>query len=210
VEPDRELIYVGDPMCSWCWGIAPQLDALAERRRDLPFRIVVGGLRPGPNAEPMSDRMAAGLAHHWHDVENRSGQPFDHGLLARRDWTYDTEPACRAVVSMREVDETLVWPLFKRLQRAFYVEGIVLADPSVYPDLVRDVGADAAGFMPVFESPEAVKATWRDFSTARSWGISGFPTVVARSGRTGHLIAAGYSSADDMERALTESLGSTG
>ena len=26
----EELIYIGDPMCSWCWGISPELNALEQ------------------------------------------------------------------------------------------------------------------------------------------------------------------------------------
>ncbi len=46
LDNEIELIYVGDPMCSWCWGIAPQLDTLVRTHPDIPLRIVVGGLRP--------------------------------------------------------------------------------------------------------------------------------------------------------------------
>jgi len=43
-----EMIYVADPMCSWCYGFAPVIDALAEGCSTLFFtlaseRIVLGG-----------------------------------------------------------------------------------------------------------------------------------------------------------------------
>ncbi len=203
----REIIYVGDPMCSWCWGIAPELDELARRRPELPMRVVVGGLRPGPNAEVVDARMAGYLERHWREVTARSGQPFDHSILERHGWSYDTEPACKAVVVMRDLDEAKAWPLFKRLQRAFYAEGVEISDPETIPPLVEDLGVDVDEFRTAFSLPEAVKATWRDFATARNWGISGFPTVVARDGDRGSVIAQGYSTADRMEQALEATLG---
>lgn len=199
---EREIVYVGDPMCSWCWGIAPELETLRRRRPDLGFRIVVGGLRPGPAAEPMTDRMAAALRHHWDQVAGRSGQRFDRAVLDRRDWTYDTEPACKAVVTVRTLDSDLGWPMFQRLQRAFYVEGRLLDDSETLTDLADEVGVEATAFRSAFETREAVKATWQDFSLARSWGVTGFPTVIAREGNRGSVIAAGYASASDMEMAL--------
>jgi len=30
----RHLVYFADPMCSWCWGFAPAIEALAEVRGD--------------------------------------------------------------------------------------------------------------------------------------------------------------------------------
>ena len=42
------LIYVMDPMCSWCYGFAPVIKRLvAEQEGTLQFKLVMGGLRPG-------------------------------------------------------------------------------------------------------------------------------------------------------------------
>lgn len=199
---DREIIYVGDPMCSWCWGVAPELDTLVERHPELPLRIVVGGLRPGPVAQTVDERFAGYLAHHWEAVERRSGQPFDASLLGRQGWLYDTEPACRAVVVMRELAPENTFPFFKRLQRAFYAEGVILSEDAPFQSLVAEFEVDADEFMRIFASEAAVKSTWKDFSLARSWGINGFPTILARSGDSASVIARGYTSAHDMEARL--------
>jgi putative protein-disulfide isomerase len=196
---DRDLIYVGDPMCSWCWGIAPELQALVDAHPELPLRIVVGGLRPGPNAQTVGAEFAASLAHHWEDVQRRSGQPFDRTLLDDHGWLYDTEPACRAVVVMRELAPHETFRFFKRLQQAFYAEGRAVWDPQIYGGLIEGFDVDADEFLDTFGSREAVKATWQDFSLARSWGINGFPTIVLRQGSTGQIVARGYTTADDME-----------
>ncbi|MEX2280714.1 MAG: DsbA family protein [Acidimicrobiia bacterium] len=201
---DREIIYVGDPMCSWCWGIAPELDELAERRGDLPFRIVVGGLRPGPNAVEVDDRMAASLDHHWQSVAERSGQPFDRTLLDRRGWLYDTEPACKSVVVMRELDETLAWPLFKRIQHLFYAEGVVPLGREELGPVIDEYDVDTETYWTLFESDTATKSTWQDFAQVHKWGIGGFPTVVFRDGNQGHLITRGYTKADQMLAALDQ------
>ena len=199
---DRELIYVGDPMCSWCWGIAPELDLLTEAHPDLPLRIVVGGLRPGPNAQTVGPELAGYLAQHWEEVERRSGQPFDRTLLDRHNWRYDTEPACRAVVVMRELAPHETFRFFKRLQQAFYVEGLSVWDPNIYGELLQGFDVERDAFLEIFGAQDSVKATWRDFSLARSWGINGFPTIVLRQGSTGQVIARGYTTAADMENAI--------
>ena len=46
---DMALIYIGDPMCSWCWGSS---DVVKEARasaleKGIQFSAIVGGLRPG-------------------------------------------------------------------------------------------------------------------------------------------------------------------
>jgi putative protein-disulfide isomerase len=201
---DRELIYVGDPMCSWCWGIAPELDEMTTRRPDLQFGVVVGGLRPGPNAREVDDRMAATLSHHWRDVSARSGQPFDHSLLDQRGWVYDTEPACKAVVVMREMDESLAWPLFKRIQHLFYAEGVVPLGRDELGPILEEFEVDTERYWDVFGSDTATKQTWRDFAQVHNWGIGGFPTVILRDGNQGHLVAHGYTTADLMLAAIDQ------
>ena len=41
------LLYVMDPMCSWCWGFAPVVEALAEQaaRVGVALELRLGGLR---------------------------------------------------------------------------------------------------------------------------------------------------------------------
>lgn len=201
---DRELIYIGDPMCSWCWGISPQLDELIERLPGVSFRILAGGLRPGPDAQNVTDEFAQFLAVEWSAVNAHTGQPFDFAILQREDWLYDTEPACRAVTVMGEIDESLAWPLFKRIQHAFYAEGILVTDPDVYPGLVADVEGDPDKFMAMFLSEDAGRLVWEDFATVRSWGITSFPTVIYREGQTGNVIAQGYATAETMKAIVDE------
>jgi putative protein-disulfide isomerase len=200
---DTELLYVGDPMCSWCWGIAPELERVTERRPDIPLRIIVGGLRPGPNAVVVGDRMAASLRHHWREVEARSGQPFAHDLLDGRGWLYDTEPPCRAVVTMRELDESQAWPLFKHLQHLFYAKGVIVSDPEVYVSIISEFDVDLTAFLEMFHSETSLKQTWRDFATVHRWGIGGFPTLIVRIGERGHVVTRGYTTAERMLESLS-------
>jgi putative protein-disulfide isomerase len=169
------LIYVGDPMCSWCWGFAPEIESLAE---ELPVEVVVGGLRPGPMAQPLDDRMAGFLGHHWQEISERTGQPFDTGFLDRRDWVYDTEPAAIAVTQMREISETRALDYFTDVQMAFYGKGLDVTDFEVLTDVTAGYEIDQEDFRAALETDEAKKRAWNDFSRARNWGISGFPTLV--------------------------------
>ena len=50
----KQLIYVADPMCSWCYGFAPVIAAIADAFRErLPISLLLGGLRAG-NTRPMT------------------------------------------------------------------------------------------------------------------------------------------------------------
>jgi putative protein-disulfide isomerase len=204
VSQPHSLIYVGDPMCSWCWGFAPEIESLAE---DHPIEVVVGGLRPGPAAQALDDRLAGFLTHHWVEINERTGQPFDVAFLQRRDgWVYDTEPAAIAVTVMRDMSEPGTLGFFTKVQRAFYAGGRDVTDFDVLADISEGFDVDRDDFQHRLRSPEAKKAAWHDFARSRNWGIGGFPTLIADlgDGRLA-LLARGWTTAD-LIRTRLESL----
>jgi putative protein-disulfide isomerase len=177
-------------MCSWCWGFAPVLEQLDEYY-DIPLRTVVGGLRPGPSAEPI-EHIRESLAHHWHQVAERSGQPFDHAALERDGWIYDTELPCTAVVVMRRMSEPKTLGFFVRLQRAFYAENIDVTDPESYPQLLKGFDVDTSEFLELLTSDEMKRAAWQDFAEARNLSATGFPTLLLRRSAGYVVVTRGY------------------
>ncbi len=58
----------------------------------------------------------------WTRVGAATGQPFDMAFFDRASFTYDTEPACRAVVTARRLMPRMALPFKARISRAFYAE----------------------------------------------------------------------------------------
>lgn len=186
-----EFLYVGDPMCSWCWGFAPVLEQL-DARFDIPLRIIVGGLRTGPDVQPMGPAERVAMGRYWRRVAEATGQEFTTAALARAGWSYDTEPACRAVVAMRELvpQHTLQW--MARLHRAFYVDGVEVTDLSVFAGLLDGFEVDADRYRSVLEDPATLTTTRRDFERARDHGVTGFPTLLLRDGTDLVIVTRGF------------------
>lgn len=201
-DPDLEFIYVGDPMCSWCWGFAPALERL-QKRYTIPLRTVMGGLRTGSSAEPMDTEARRSMGRYWENVAERTGQPFTQAALQRDGWSYDTEPSCRAVVAMRELApaETLRW--VARLHRAFYVEGVDITDLSVFPRLLDGFEVDPERYTEALSDTATLERTRQDFEEARSYGVAGFPTLLFRDGEELGTITRGFTPWEQLEPALT-------
>lgn len=199
---DLEFIYVGDPMCSWCWGFSPALERLATRY-SIPLRVVMGGLRTGPQADLMDAEARGQLATYWQGVAERTGQPFSSASLERGGWRYDTEPSCRAVVAMRELapHDTLRW--VARLHRAFYVEGVDVTDVSVFPGLLDGFDVDPDRFAQVLADDATVERTRQDVVEAHRYGATGFPTVLFRDGDQVAIVTRGFVAWDQLEPGLT-------
>lgn len=203
---DLEFLYVGDPMCSWCWGFAPVLDQLREHY-DIPLSVIVGGLAPGGGNRPSPAKLRAVLAEHWHHVEEASGQPFDFDALDRlpEDWVYDTEPGCRSVVAMRQLAPEHEFAWFTRLQRAFYADAIDVVDVHTHLDLLPSVAPDVdpERFLALVESDEVRRITRDDFGMAQAWGITGFPTLMVRVGEQVVVATQGWVPWEHLETQLT-------
>ncbi len=202
-----QLVYVGDAMCSWCWGFAPAIEQL-RAEHDLDFRIILGGLRPGAAAQALDDHLRAYLLQVWKRVGAASGQSFDLEALERREasWVYDTELPAIAVAAMRAMQPDAEFDFFFRLQGAFYAEGIDITDRATYPPLLAEFDVDAGRFMASLDDPEVRQSAWDDFAEARRLGATGFPTTLLRIGDRWRMLAAGFQPYEQVDQILHAAL----
>jgi putative protein-disulfide isomerase len=174
----QHLVYFADPMCSWCWGFAPAIEAIGEAWGDtLTIRLVMGGLRPG-TTEPMSEAAKTELRGHWRQVTEASGQPFGPSGLDAPGFVYDTDPAARAVVLLRREDPGRAVAFLHTLQRSFYAGGLDVTDPVVLGSLAAGLGRDAEAFAAELGSEAVKQETWRDYAISQGAGVRGFPTLI--------------------------------
>lgn len=190
------LIYIADPMCSWCYGFGPELSALLGRNGGVQLRLVMGGLR-AYNTRIMDAAMKMSTREHWQYVREASGLPFSDMLFARDDFIYDTEPACRAVVTVRAQAPNQALAYFHAVQKAFYAEGRDVTQSAVLADYAQlDIPRES--FMTAFHSEAMKEATRQDFGLTRRWGVSGFPTIAMEFGDKLHFVATGFVRADAL------------
>ncbi len=201
----KHLTYYADPMCSWCWGFAPQIDLITLHFGErLPVLLVMGGLRPG-TTEPMTPELKASIRGHWEHVQERSGQPFDFSFFDRRGFVYDTAPACKAVVTVRTIADKLALQYFRSVQKAFYADGMDVTDAENLARLASEAGIVRDAFLAEFHSPEMEQATAQDFLAGPRIGVTGYPTLLAEDPNgPPQLVTAGYRKLDDVIPALED------
>ena len=209
-----KLIYVGDPMCSWCYGFGKELSALTARLPDLDLEIVVGGIRAG--ATDVLDATGKRFRlQHWQRVEALSGLPFNRqAFMAREGFVYDTEPVCRAVVAARRIaGEEGLLKVFRALQNAFYVEGLDTTDGHVLSDVAvkaldaMGIAVSADEFYQTWAAAETKDETQQDFARARALGVASFPTVLLETQGRIVTIQSGYAGVDELEHRLSQFAG---
>ena len=70
------IIYIADPMCSWCYGFREELTRLKNQYADqMDFQLIMDGLRPG-GGDAWDQKMKDFLRHHWEQVGEARRQVF--------------------------------------------------------------------------------------------------------------------------------------
>ncbi len=191
---NKILWYVADPMCSWCWGFAPVIEAIRKDYcNSLKVELVLGGLRPGTK-QPIASTQRKEILHHWKAVKSATGQTFCFDGAMPEGFIYDTEPACRGVVALSLINTEIVFPFFKLIQSSFYVEQKDVTKPEILVQLAAEKGIDSELFLRVFESDEAKKQTSIHFEKVHNWGVHGFPTVIGQNALGYQFLSRGYCS----------------
>jgi len=204
-QDSPKLIYVGDPMCSWCYGIAEEITGLTVAFPTIKMEIIMGGLRAG-GGEEWNKQFKEFLKHHWEEVSARSGQNFSYDILSTDNFDYDTEPACRAVVAAINIDSDKGLDFFRLTQIGFYLDNNDPKNSEYYESICDSLGIDYTRWKNLFLSAEMADETKRHFTDAQNMGVRSFPTVLLQYQGKLHMIASGYDTKGNMVKKVTDLL----
>jgi putative protein-disulfide isomerase len=177
--------YIGDPMCSWCWGISPVLEEIAQfcDQKKIGFTLTMGGLRAG-GGDAWVPAFQEFLRREWAHIAKVTGQPFGFSLLTAKHFDYDTEPACRAVVIAEQLSAQqgpvahASFAFFAAVQRKFYVEGADPKDVNFYRSICEEASISFEEFRSRFTTAAAQRAVYQQFAQCQEWGVRSFPTLL--------------------------------
>lgn len=181
------LHYIFDPLCGWCYGAAP----LVEAARAVPGLTVAfhgGGMMTGSNRRQITPEWRGYVLPHDRRIEQLSGQPFGdayvNGLLNDTTAMMDSAPPITAILAA-EVLAGKGLDMLQRVQRAHYVDGLRIADLPVLLALAQELGLDGAAFQAEY-ARQAGAATQQHIDASRALlaqvGGQGFPTFVLDDG----------------------------
>lgn len=207
------LVFAGDPMCSWCYGFAKELDAALEQLPPIPFQVRVAGL--WADGRQLLDHEAKQFRlSHWSRVEAAAGVPFNRAaLMARERFYYNSEPISRAFVAgLHLAPSVQALRLFRALQRAFYVDGLDTTDELVLArvlakELEEQGHPTAAGQAQDAMNLEAVHLqVRRDFAQVRSWRLASFPKLLLTGGTSAKVLLQGFANTPEIVDAVSSAL----
>lgn len=180
--PVARLHYLYDPLCGWCYAVAP-LIAVAASLPGLALELHAGGMMAGAQRRQVGRDWRDYVLPHDRRIAQLSGQPFGaayfDGLLRDETALLDSEPPIAAVLAAQALAGRGL-ELLQRIQRAHYQHGLRIAEPATLRALAVELGLDAAAF------DAALAAHWGTPSQAhieasrallRRLGGHGFPSV---------------------------------
>ena len=191
--------YIGDPMCSWCWGLSNSVIALEAFAKENGYRFVLtnGGLRAG-GGDPWTPAFKQFLRQEWEHISNVTGQYISCSLLESEYFNYDTEPACRAVVSAAMINPDVKLTFFRAVQKKFYTESADPKEISFYENICAQTGINFAEFADVFNSHLSLLETLAEFRMTRQFGVSSFPSILVEQAGVLHRAVSGYVNEKDI------------
>lgn len=200
------LIYVTNPMCPWCYGFTPVLRRLrALWHGRLNVQVLLGDMYAHAR-EPLPIEEKSKHAVSWHRIQELTFQPFDYRFFKRRDFVYNTEPACRALLCVRLLRPKLMLEVLRAFHSAFFADGLDLKDVEVLIRIVSLFGIKENLFMALFESEEVMRQMEEEFSYVDSIGAATFPSVLLQTRQGIDKLVHGYVPLDQLEQRLLQVL----
>ena len=204
----NRLIYVHDPMCSWCWGFTDTYQSLVKRLpEDLTVLRLLGGLASDSD-EVMNESTQMMIQQAWQRIEQMiPGKQFNYDFWTKCKPRRATYPACRAVIAAREQGDEYDVLMTSRIQQAYYQQARNPSDNETLIELSVEMGLDSERFAEKMTSVETQNQLMAEISTARSVGINGFPSLVLDLDGRLESVLVNYIDVDAMLMQIESSLG---
>ncbi|WP_173507072.1 DsbA family protein [Marinobacterium sp. xm-d-530] len=200
---NRSLIYVMDPMCSWCWAFSKTLDNWLQQHPDLDVLWVMGGLAPDSD-EPMPQSMREAIASTWQRIESQTGTRFNYDFWTRNTPRRSTYPSCRAVIAAGELHPQGRQLMSKAIQQAYYLEAKNPSDTNILIECAASIGLDEIQFAELLSSELIDSKLNSELEFCKSLGVQGFPALLLVNNESITPLALGYSTLDKIEKRFRE------
>ncbi|MEW8374468.1 MAG: DsbA family protein [Candidatus Thiodiazotropha sp.] len=193
------LYYIHDPMCSWCWGFRPTLEALlAALPGALSCSRLLGGLA-ADSSSPMPDEMRIRIQATWREIERRiPNTRFNFDFWSRNTPRRSTYPACRAVIAARIMNPDAEVMMILAIQQAYYLEARNPSDDSTLGEIAREIGLDQQRFSELLNHHSTQQALESEIAETLRLGVRSFPGLVLQLGQGMWPVAVDYLSPEPM------------
>lgn len=177
------LHFIHDPLCGWCYGAEPLVNAVAEVG-GLELVLRGGGLWPEPTQLPEATRRYIREADAR--VAAISGQPYGaaylDGLLLDATMTLESRPTTAAILAAESIRAAQGLVMLRGIQHGHYERGLRVVEAGVLAAIAVECGLERRAFeaaLPTVDADAHIRQTRRFMHRI---GATGFPTFVLEIG----------------------------
>jgi len=191
------LLYIHDPMCSWCYGFKPTLNALTNQLKDkIDIKYLLGGLAPDTN-ETMPDSMREQIKLNWNRIEKTiPGTNFNYNFWNHCTPKRSTYPSCRALIAAKKQHSNSETEMINAIQQAYYTQARNPSDYSVLYELAEETGLNKQQFKLDIHSTEVNNELQLQISRCRKIGADSLPSLYLLNNNAYHPVVLDYNNSD--------------
>ncbi len=192
---DQTLLYIHDPMCSWCWGYKATFEKLTELLpNSIHVQFVTGGLA-ADNNETMPEDMQTSIQNTWKRIEETiPNVKFNFNFWKICKPRRSTYSACRAVIVAASVDKEQA--MIEVIQKAYYQQAKNPSDYEILYSLAEEIRIDRNKFIKQIHSDHTECILQNNIEFCRSIGAESFPALYFYESGHYHPIVLDYNNAD--------------
>ena len=202
------LLYIHDPMCSWCYAFVSSLTALQKELPDfIRIKKIVGGLAPD-TTNPMPVELQQKIQQTWRRIEQTvPNMQFNYDFWIINTPVRSTYPACRAILAARQQGASFEDKMIGAIQTAYYQKA---KNPSLQSTLLEcalEVGLAVDRFTNDLTSDEIEEELHSEIGTARTLGVISFPSLLLEHDGRLFPVSVDYLDHETMIREIVSILG---
>lgn len=197
----KKLLYIMDPMCSWCWAFSPTVEAIQETFPKLPIQFIMGGLATDSEA-PMPKEQQQAIRSIWEHIEETTGTQFNYDFWTQCLPRRSTWRACRAVIIAEQLSPGSAARMAHAIQHAYYLHAHNPSDSETLIPLAESLDINPSDFASLLDAQKTQQTLQEHMSLARQLEASGFPALRLFDGEKTFRLSDGYSKPDRIIKAL--------
>ena len=180
------LHYIFDPMCGWCYGAAPLINA--ARQTDLNIQLHAGGMWTGTNIKHVTPQLRQFVMTNDARIGQITGQTFGSAyfddLLNDTSAILDSEPPIRAIIAAQNLGASGL-DMLHHIQQAHFIHGQHVARFETLSSIAQDLGLALAAFRSAYDAVDLNTETRQTHALMSAYGAQGYPTMLLeRNGQT--------------------------
>lgn len=191
-------------MCSWCWGMTPQIEIAAQQlSAQVEFDLLMGGINIH-GTQPIGDYGKRHLYKLWKEVQATTTQNF--GFKLPESFIYNSTLSCTAVVAMSRWQGKPAFDYLHRLQQLFFLEGVDINDPMRLAQVAQDCGWMRDDMATALNDLNVREVVQFEIDTSRSYGTNALPSVLWEEDGKRVLLTGGWVDAGTLVQLVRSKL----